>query len=229
MGRTQQIVNNELEPFLFDYFNLYNHESESSASKSKYYLPVLFTKIYLSALLAALLINAPLAYFVAIGLIELVFLVFLLAVRPFLSTYTNFRLVAVSIALLAGEIVMAMYLYYSGKNEYKYFYEQLTVYILLGVLSLAVLFAFLQHILAWKHELWRRLLEPCLKGTRLMGTRRAPVFTFEETSSGLDKTMKISGASFRPREEVEEMDAFYARMLKKETLNKKYRRERMLR
>ena len=45
-------------------------------------------------------------------------------------------------------------------------------------------------------------------------------------------SFKMSGSSFRSTkrvEENEEMDAFYARMLKKENLKNKYKRERMIR
>lgn len=100
-------------------------------------------------------------------------------VRPFLSTFTNFRLIAVALGLIIGEVIMSMYLYHSSNNDYRFFLEELIVYVMLGILGLSVVFAILQHILAWKHELWRRVFEPCLKGTRLMGTRVAPVLTFE--------------------------------------------------
>jgi len=42
----------------------------------------------------------------------------------------------------------------------------------LALLSAAVLFAVMEHLMSWKTEVWK-LVEPYLKGARLMGTRKA--------------------------------------------------------
>jgi hypothetical protein len=73
-----------------------------------------------------------------------------------------------------------------------------------------------------------------------MGTRKMAVFELEMTNELESKeSFKMSKSSFgmstsslrgAKREEApEEMDAFFARMLKKDELNRKYRRERMIR
>ena len=67
-----------------------------------------------------------------------------------------------------------------------------------------------------------------------MGTRNVPVYEVDiESSDGIDRSsFKMSGSSFRTTKRVEDKeqkDAFYARMLKKENLKNKYKRERMLR
>lgn len=65
-----------------------------------------------------------------------------------------------------------------------------------------------------------------------MGTRNVAVFEAEEADPMDRSTYKMTGSSFRTTrraiEDNEQMDAFYARMLKKENLKKKYKRERML-
>lgn len=64
--------------------------------------------------------------------------------------------------------------------------------------------------------MWR-LVEPCLKGSRLMGTRMAQ-FDLNDTSEEVKSSMKNSTNSFRGLKssiQIEEIDAFYARMLKK--------------
>lgn len=66
-----------------------------------------------------------------------------------------------------------------------------------------------------------------------MGTRRVPAFELEMTNSnGQNSSFKMSHSSFKGGDRMdkeEEMDAFYARMLKKENVNKKFKRERMIR
>ena len=66
-----------------------------------------------------------------------------------------------------------------------------------------------------------------------MGTRNVPVFEPEESSDHMDRSeFKSSGSSFRSTKRVEDneqMDAFYARMLKKENLKKRYKKERVMR
>lgn len=117
------IDNTELEPLVFDYFNFYRHYQLSNGqftpTIAKYFLPILITKIYVTLTLASLMQTAPFAYFILISLFELLFLIFLLVVRPFESTFTNFRLVAISTGILGGNVVMCFYLYFSQLDDYR--------------------------------------------------------------------------------------------------------------
>jgi hypothetical protein len=145
----------------------------------------------------------------------------MLAVKPFSSSFTNFRIIVVSLLIIATNATIEIYIYNSQNSNYLISYERLTVYLILATLGAATLFIILEHIKAWSSEMWR-LIEPCLKGTRLMG-HRVNKFEAEASSDSMRKSsFKASHSSFRGvyRDESEEMDAFYARMLKKEQLNK---------
>ena len=67
-----------------------------------------------------------------------------------------------------------------------------------------------------------------------MGTKRNSPYDFDpEPSEHADREeMKMTKSTFKgfaaEEDREEEMDAFYARMLKKEQLNKKYKKERMI-
>ena len=76
----------EYEPLIFDYVTLYRHttqDNHTQPNKSKYFLPLLITKLYLTALLPSFIQSAPLPCFILIALVEAIFLVFLVFVRPF--------------------------------------------------------------------------------------------------------------------------------------------------
>ena len=76
----------EYEPLIFDYITLYRHTTQNNytqPNKSKYFLPLLITKLYLTALLPSFIQSAPLPCFILIALVEAIFLVFLVFVRPF--------------------------------------------------------------------------------------------------------------------------------------------------
>ena len=45
---------------------------------------------------------------------------------------------------------MCIYLYQSMQGNYSFLYEQLIIYLLLGLLAMAALFAFLEHVLGWR-------------------------------------------------------------------------------
>ena len=105
-------------------------------------------------------------------------------------------------------------------NNYIMTYEEIIIYLVLGLLAMTTIFAICEHVLAWRREIWKKCFEPCLKGARLIGTRNVPVFEVDmESSDHMDRSsFKMSGSSFRSTKRVEDneqMDAFYARMLKK--------------
>ena len=189
------------------------------ATKAKYFLPLLTTKIYLTALIASLLQAVPLICLGALVVIELVFFVFLIETRPFESTFTQFRLIVISLSFMATNVVLCIYLQLGTNDNYNILYEELTIYMMVGLLGLSTLFMFIEHLLAWRREIWKKIFEPCLKGTRLMGTRNVPVFEMETVSDRMEhSSFKMTSSNFKGMEEEkeeEEMDAFYARMLKK--------------
>ena len=164
----------------YDYLSLYKHASRVAVNgqttvvftKAKYFLPLLITKVYLTAILSSLLQDKPFHFFILSSFLELVLIFFTLIVKPFTSKFTNFRIIVLSLGLIAANTSIGIYIHISQSNDYQIFYEELTAYIILGVLASATLFIILEHLLAWSREMWR-LVEPCLKGTRLMGHRAA--------------------------------------------------------
>lgn len=158
---------------------------------------MLVTKIYLNAILSSLIQSQPYYFFIASTFMELIFVLFMVIVRPFTSRFSNFRIIIVSLVLIAANISMLIYIYNSQANSYQISYERLTVYLVLAVIGSASLFIILQHIMAWSKQMWR-LVQPCLKGTRLMGHRVAR-FDFDDPSESMRKSaFKISQTtSFR--------------------------------
>jgi hypothetical protein len=67
----------------------------------------------------------------------------MLFVRPFVSKFTNFRIILVSLALIAANVAMEIYIYNSQNNNYLTFYEQLTIYLILATLAAATIFIIL--------------------------------------------------------------------------------------
>ena len=63
----------------------------------------------------------------------------MIIVRPFASKFTNFRIIMVSLVLIAANVSMEIYIYNSQNNNYLTFYEELTIYLLLGSLASALL------------------------------------------------------------------------------------------
>jgi hypothetical protein len=216
-------------PLLYDYVSLYRNfqPGTNQPIKAKYFLPILMTKLYLTAILASILQATPFAYLVVASCLELSFLLFVLIVHPFESTFTNLRIALLSLCFVGTSVVFCVYLKMADNNHYDILYEEIIIYLVLTLLALAFIFALAEHLLAWRREVWK-VLEPCLKGTRLIGTRNVNVFQLDaENSNHMEHSFKMSSSSFRSTrrlEENEQMDAFYARMLKKENLNNKYKR-----
>lgn len=174
--------------FTYDYVSLYNHAKRVTVNgtstiiftKAKYFLPMLITKVYLNAMLSSFVQSKPFYFFIISAILEIVFIFFMLIVRPFVSTFTNFRIILISLIMIAADVSIQIYIYNSLNNEYFTFYERLTVYLILGALASATLFIIIQHLKAWSKQMWR-LLQPCLKGARLMGHRKNR-FDFDSVS-----------------------------------------------
>ena len=82
----------EYSLFPYDYCLLYKNND----SRSKYYLPLLLTKLLSIAILTAVTQNA--FYLMAINtLISLIFSLYLMVVRPFTSTFTNARIIIIEV------------------------------------------------------------------------------------------------------------------------------------
>lgn len=109
-------------------------------TKAKYFLPLLISKVYVTAILASLLQDKPFYFFIISSFLELIFIVFVVAVKPFISKFTNFRIIFLSLGLIAANTSIGIYIRNSQENNYQMFYEELTAYILLGVLGAATLF-----------------------------------------------------------------------------------------
>jgi hypothetical protein len=76
--------------------------------------------------------------------------VFVLEVGPFQSTFTNARLIIVAGMFIGINVVCSIYVKMSMDNAYVFVYEEVMVYMIVALVGLAVLFAVLEHILAWK-------------------------------------------------------------------------------
>ncbi len=93
---------------------------------------------------------------------------------------------------------MCIYLYQSMQGSYNLMYEKLVIFLVLSVLGMGVLFAFLQHLQAWRRQIWSKVFEPCLKGTTLMGTKKNITFEFDLENSENDRdSHKMTKSSFK--------------------------------
>jgi len=124
-------------------------------SKVKYFLPILLTKIYLTALLSSVLKSNPFIFFIIVSLIEIIFSIFIIRIRPFQSNFTNLRLITISLLFLGTNIICCLYLYFSKQLTYIIFYEELIIYLIVGIAGMSLLFLILEHLLAWRKELWK--------------------------------------------------------------------------
>lgn len=157
---------------------------------------MLITKLYLTAILASLMQSVPFHYMIVLAALQVIFLCFLLVVSPFQSSFTNFRLILMSLTATASHVIMCIYLYQSIAGNYSLFFEKLVVYLVLGTLASAVLFVCLEHFMAWRRQIWRKVFEPCLKGSRFMGTRRVPMFEMQASQRNDKTSMRMSKSNF---------------------------------
>jgi hypothetical protein len=203
--------------FPYDYCYLYRN----SDSRTKYFLPLLVTKLVISALLAAILHNHAFSMMVMLTIITFLFLGYLFVVRPFHSKFTNFRLIVIELFLTSLNGLYCLYQYYASKTEYVSWLEKATVLLLIIVLAFAVFVGLVEHYRSWIKKVWT-LCDGCCLYFRLLG-RSKKVFSAEDESKQEVKVEAIQEG------DVVEDEAFYARVIKKETIKKQYRKERMIR
>jgi len=125
---------------------------------------------------------------------------------------------------LVMEGVIGYYLYQSRRNFYAKSVEVAMVYLVGITLLVGVVFSVLEHVGSWKEEL-STVIEPCLVYLRLRGVRKV----HDVVPNHNKKRENIKTVSEIPSENVskvdtEEYDAFYMRMIKKEKVNRKYRK-----
>lgn len=100
--------------FAFDFYLLYNNSNPNS----KYFLPVLITKIIFTVVMLVSLSNYFFEMMLMITLTNLFFIWFLLKVRPFKSAFSNMRIIVIEIVLLLINAVYAVYQFYASGNIY---------------------------------------------------------------------------------------------------------------
>ena len=99
--------------FPYDYCFSYNNAHKHS----KYYLPFLTTKIFLLSALNVLLSNLLVLLITHVAL-NLVFLVYLIKVRPFNSAFTNARVIIIDILVVVLNLAQGAYQYFALKDSY---------------------------------------------------------------------------------------------------------------
>lgn len=114
----------------YDYLAMYKHASRTMVNgqttviftKAKYFLPLLISKVYLTAVLSSLLQDNPFYFFIISSVLELILIFFMLAVKPFTSKFTNFRIIITSLGLIAANTSIGVYIYNSKNGNYQMFY-----------------------------------------------------------------------------------------------------------
>lgn len=96
--------------FPFDYSSIYKHKHP----KAKYFLPLLMTKLLLMAIFNSALMNRALSLMSVNTALSLLFLLFLLVVRPFQSTFSNVKVITLYSLLL---FLNGTYLIYQAEAE----------------------------------------------------------------------------------------------------------------
>ena len=158
MGGLRMIRESEDSHLPYDYLSLYSLAKDGIVdgrkarlpTKAKYFLPMLITRLYLIGVLGSVMQDAALAYFIICILLEVLWLIYLIVVRPFISHFTNFRIIICSLILLVAEVCFTIYLYNASNGDYQVKYEEITTYILVVLVGTAFVLYTLQHIWVWK-------------------------------------------------------------------------------
>lgn len=79
------------------------------------------TKVYLAAILSSLLQSEPFYLFLTLSGFEITFIIFVIAVRPFESRFTNIRLIIISLLIIACNSVISVYVHQSEEGVYNFF------------------------------------------------------------------------------------------------------------
>ena len=98
----------------YDYCLIYKNSNQ----KSKYYLPLLLSRLYLTALFASSLSNHPFVLMIINTIISVIFVGYLLIIRPFNSAFTNVRVIIVEVLILSMNAVYGYYQFQAEKGEY---------------------------------------------------------------------------------------------------------------
>ena len=98
----------------YDYCYIYKNKD----SRSKYYLPLLITKLILISFFNVTMQSVPFYLMAANLALSMMFLLFLGIVRPFNSTFTNARNIVVYILIVAVNGIYCAYQYYASNKVY---------------------------------------------------------------------------------------------------------------
>lgn len=161
--------------FPYDYCYLY----KNATTKSKYFIPLLATKLFLTALVNVALESQPFPMMAFNTIISIIFFLYLLLVRPFQSAFTNFRLVFLELLVCLVNAAFCVYQYFAAKSEYITWLEHTVLIGIIVIMSVAILFALVEHYRSWIHKVWN-LCDGCCLYFRLLG-RSKKVFTAEES------------------------------------------------
>lgn len=97
----------------------YSSEYDLEKKNSKYFLPISLTVNYVQIILIVFLAPFDKFYFIIIeGSIELIYFIYIIAKRPFMSKFTNFRLCMISFCFISMFGMMAYYIYLSQNSIY---------------------------------------------------------------------------------------------------------------
>ena len=98
--------------FPYDYCYLYRN----SDTRTKYFLPLLITKLILSTIFAVILSSNPLPMMAMLTTFTFIFLSYLFLVRPFHSKFTNFGLITIELLLTIINGFYCVYQYYASNK-----------------------------------------------------------------------------------------------------------------
>lgn len=207
----------EEESFLpFDYCYLYNNANKNA----KYFLPMLVTKLFGFALFSSTLTAYPFYMMILHLLLSVVFLIFVCCAKPFQSKLTQARIIVTEVLLIAIQCAFTLYQFYAQKLIYLNSIEFYLIIAVIVLLSFAIIFTLIEQYRIWKDSL-SSLCEGCCLYFRLRGNSKRVEYKPEVEQN----TIKVEEVK---QEDIGEVDAFYARMLQKQALNKQYKRERMI-
>ena len=166
--------------FMFDYGTLYN-----SHPQSKYFLPLLMIRIVICLIIMVSLSNYAFEMMVINTFINLLFVCFLVKVRPFQSTFTNIRLILIELLLLITNGIYAVYQYFANLHIYVSTLQMCILVGIICILTFSIIFSLIEHYKAWMHKIWR-CCEDCCLSWRLKGPS-TKIYDRQDQSSNIIK------------------------------------------
>ena len=97
-------------------------------------MPLLTTKLFLTALVNVALESQPFPMICVNTVISIVFFLYLLMVRPFQSAFTNFRVVFLELLVCLVNSAFCVYQYFAAKSEYIKWLENT---VLIGIIAVS--------------------------------------------------------------------------------------------